>query len=209
MALKPVLRLFDVLGYAGDWCPPVSNSRDENVNLAVGVVPDFGAGGGVVNGRVGGVVELLHDVPVLRLARISSALAIAPFMPLGPGVSTISAPKASSSTRAAPGSSSLDGEDQPVTLHGGDKSQRDAGVAAGRFNEHGLAGLDLARLLRGLNHRQPMRSFTLETGFWLSSLATTVAADRRHAIQPDQWGSANEFRYIRSYVRHDDLLFRM
>ena len=33
------------------------------------------------------------------LARISCAFEIAPFMPLGPGVSTSSAPKARSSTR--------------------------------------------------------------------------------------------------------------
>ena len=36
---------------------------------------------------------------LLVLATSSSALAIAPFIPLGPGVSTSSAPKASSSTR--------------------------------------------------------------------------------------------------------------
>ena len=43
----------------------------------------------------------------------------------------------------------------------------------------------------------PMRSFTLASGFWLSSLATTsAAAPFGHAVQPHQRRVANQFRYI-------------
>ena len=37
-----------------------ADAGNENVDLAVGVVPDFGSGGFDVNLRVGGVVELLQ-----------------------------------------------------------------------------------------------------------------------------------------------------
>ena len=55
---------------------------------------------------------------------------------------------------------------------------------------------------------KPMRSFTLDAGFWLSSLATTVAGKPGcHAVQPHQRGAANQFSYIRGNARHNDLLF--
>jgi hypothetical protein len=74
--------------------PPVPTPDDEDVDLAVGVVPDLGAGGGLVDRRVGGVLELLqqHVAAGVADAAISSALATAPFMPLAPSVSTSLAP---------------------------------------------------------------------------------------------------------------------
>ena len=77
---------------------------------------------------------------------------MAPFMPLGPGVSTISAPKASSSHAALEAHGLGHGEDELVALDRGDKGQGDAGVAAGRLDEDGLAGRDFAGLLGGIDH---------------------------------------------------------
>ncbi len=59
------LRLFglDVAAHAGER-PAGADPGDENVHLAVGVIPDLRAGRRQVNGRVGGIVELLEDVAV-------------------------------------------------------------------------------------------------------------------------------------------------
>ncbi|MPN01533.1 hypothetical protein SDC9_148742 [bioreactor metagenome] len=45
------------------------------------------------------------------------------------------------------------GQNQPVTLDRRHQRQADAGIAAGRFDDQS-AGLEYARLLRGLDHRQ-------------------------------------------------------
>ena len=60
------LARLDVAGDAGDGAAG-ADAGDEDVDLAVGVFPDFRAGGAEVNGGVGGVVELLEDLAVGRL----------------------------------------------------------------------------------------------------------------------------------------------
>ena len=45
-------------------------------------------------------------------------------------------------------------DDAAVALHRGDERQRDAGVAAGRLDDHGLPGLDQAVALGRLDHRE-------------------------------------------------------
>ena len=92
--------VLDVARHAGDGAAG-ADAGDEDVDLAVGVVPDLGAGGALVDRRVGRVLELLRasgSAPG-RTATISSALAIAPVMPSAPGVSTRLAPNAASTLR--------------------------------------------------------------------------------------------------------------
>ena len=44
-------------------------------------------------------------------------------------------------------------QDQPIALGGGDEGQRDAGIAAGGFDQGGFAGRDDALLFQRLDHR--------------------------------------------------------
>ena len=97
--LEARLARLDDLGHAGDRAAG-ADAGDEDVDLAVGVLPDFLGGGRAVDLRVGGIFELLRHEALLVLARrISSALAIAPLMPSAAGVSTTCAPSAFSSRR--------------------------------------------------------------------------------------------------------------
>ena len=92
-------RALDVSRYAGQGAAG-ADAADEDVDLAVGVVPDFRPGGLLVDRRIGRIVELLHQQILLRIGGASSsAFAMAPFMPLAPGVSISLAPKATSTLR--------------------------------------------------------------------------------------------------------------
>ncbi len=83
----------DVARDAGDGAAG-ADTGDQDVDAAVGVVPDLGAGGGLVDRRVGGGSRTAAAARGGRdqLSTISFALAIAPFMPLAPSVSTSFAP---------------------------------------------------------------------------------------------------------------------
>src|SRR5580698_2411378 len=109
------------------------------------------------------------------LARISFALAMAPFIPFGPGVSTISAPKAFSSTRRSmlivsgivrislyPFTAATNARAIPVLPLVGSIRMVSPGLIRPAFSALSIMA-------------NPMRSFTLAAGFRLSSLATTVA----------------------------------
>src|ERR1039458_6196976 len=90
--------------------------------------------------------------PLGVLARSSSALATAPFIPFGPGVSTISAPKASSRTRRSRLMVSGIVKMSLYPYYSCDESQSDARVAAGRLDQHGLAGLNSSCAFRLGDH---------------------------------------------------------
>ena len=62
-----------------------ADAGDDDVDLAVGVVPDLLGGGLAVDLGVGRVVELAGQDGAGRSATISSALATAPFMPSAAG----------------------------------------------------------------------------------------------------------------------------
>ena len=62
-------RVFDVAGHAGDGSAR-PHARDEDVDGAAGVVPDFGARRRLVNSRVRRILELLQEnVPIRRRRR--------------------------------------------------------------------------------------------------------------------------------------------
>ena len=80
----------EVLAHTGDGAPVRRGYKD--VNLAVGVVPDLGAGGGDVRLGVGRVDELAGDEGVGDLFCQLVGLGDGAFMPLAPSLSTSSAP---------------------------------------------------------------------------------------------------------------------
>ena len=81
----------EIFANTGD-CTARTNTGNEDVNLAIGIRPDLRTGCGSMDSRVGRGYKL----PGMKLSAISfassSALAIAPFVPLEPSVSTSSAP---------------------------------------------------------------------------------------------------------------------
>ena len=76
---------------------------------------------------------------------ISCALAIAAFMPCGPGVSTNSAPSSASILRRSIDIDLRHDQDQLVAARRGDERERNAGIAGGRLDQRRFAGRDLAR----------------------------------------------------------------
>ena len=90
--------LLEELAHAGHGAAG-ADAGDEDADLAVGVVPDLGAGRGLVNGRVRGVHKLAGDDAVGGLLLQLFGLGDSAFMPLEPSVSTSCAPYACISFR--------------------------------------------------------------------------------------------------------------
>ena len=137
MALNSGLRSLDVVGHAGDGAAS-SHAGDENVDLAVGVVPDLGPSGGQVNGRVGGVVELLQNEAVRRLGQNLVGLGDGALHAVRSGGQHDLRAIGQQRHPALQAHGLRHGEDNFVALDCGHKRQRDAGVAAGRFDQYGL-----------------------------------------------------------------------
>ena len=85
--------LLEELAHAGHGAAG-ADAGDEDVDLAVGVIPDLGAGRGLVDGGVGGVHKLAGDNAVGSLLLQLLGLGDGAFMPLEPSVSTSCAPYA-------------------------------------------------------------------------------------------------------------------
>ena len=81
----------EVLAHTGDGAAG-AYAGHKDVDLAVGVVPDLGAGGGDVRLGVGRVDELAGDEGVGDLSCQLVSLGDGAFMPLAPSLSTSSAP---------------------------------------------------------------------------------------------------------------------
>ena len=126
--------------------PPVPTPDTRMSTCAVGVVPDLRARGRLVDAGLAGFLNCCNSTyrPGSEAA-ISSALAMAPGMPLGPSVRTSFAPSATSSLRRSMLIVSGMVSVERVAAGGGDEGQGDAGVAAGGLDEL-LAGAEDASL---------------------------------------------------------------
>jgi hypothetical protein len=170
--------------------PVVPMALTKWVTRPSGVAPDFGTGGFVVRQRVVGVAELVEHPPLPfplqprgQIARTLHAFFLAhqnQFGAVGPH-------------RRPPLGALVFRHDQlqAVTLHRRDHRQRDAGIAAGRLDQH-IAGPDLAARL-GLPDHAQRRPVLDRTGgivaFQFSQNET--AGVSRQPPQPNQRGIAN------------------
>jgi hypothetical protein len=127
-----------------------------------------------VDGRVGGVVELLEDVAVGRLGQNLVGFGDGALHAVGTRGEDDFGAEGKQGDTALKAHGFRHGEDELVALDCGDEGQGDAGVAAGGFNEHGLAGRDLAGLFGGVDHRKANAVFHARYGVLASSLATMV-----------------------------------
>jgi hypothetical protein len=87
MAWNEGLRFFDRLRIAARNSPTSAHGCDQDIHLAIRILPDLSAAVVLaVNIRVGGVVKLLRNPGECGVSFANcSALAMAPFMPSVPG----------------------------------------------------------------------------------------------------------------------------
>ena len=102
---------------------------------------------------------------------------MAAFMPFGPGRQHDLRAKRLQQHAALQAHGVGHGEDQLVAFHRGHERQRDTGIAAGRLDQHRLAGLDFSRAFGFVDHAD--------------ADAVLHAADRILAFQlgDDEWPS--------------------
>ena len=129
-----------------------ADRRDQDVRLAVGVLPNLLGRGPPVNLRVGGVVELLRNprvgdflVQVLRLLD-------RPFHALGGRRQDQLRPQQRQQGAPLHAHALRHRQDELVALGGRHERQRDPGVARGRLDDRGL-GREDALALGGGDHR--------------------------------------------------------
>ena len=190
--LEAGLALLDDLGDAREG-PAGAHARDQEIHGSVGVPPDLLGGGAPVDGRVRRVRELLEDDAVRDLG--------VEFLGLGDG--------AAHALRAFGqdefGTEDLEelasfkahrlrhGQHQLQTPRGGHEGQRDAGVPAGRFDQHGIL-VDAARGERVVNHGHA--DAVLDAGERVEELQLEQdvrdrAVGPRGALEPDERGVAD------------------
>src|SRR5262249_25086891 len=149
--LEAGFALFDDLTYAGDSAAR-ADAGDQNINLAVGVVPDLFGSGLAVDLGVGRVVELLGHEGI--------GIFFEDFFGLGDGAAHAFLSRGQQHRRSKR-------FEQPAAFethafrHGGDElvaagrtgeGQGDAGVAAGRLDDDGVL-IDFAVTFGGIDHR--------------------------------------------------------
>ena len=124
-----------------------ADAGDEDVDLAVGVVPDLLGGGRAVDLGVGLVGELLGPDRALRVRDDLLGLLDGALHALGPGRQHELGAEGAQQHAALLAHRLRHGQDHLVAAGGADHGQRDAGVAAGRLDD-GAAGLELRRTAR-------------------------------------------------------------
>jgi hypothetical protein len=131
-----------------------ADAGDQRVDASVGVGPDLLGRGPAVHLGVGEIAELLRHVGVRDLvADLHRLLDRGGHALRGIGQHELRAERAQH--RAPLRAHRLGhGQDDVVALHGRHERERDAGVAAGRLDDHGDARLDQAVALGGLDHRE-------------------------------------------------------
>ena len=123
----------------------------EEVNLALGVLPDFRAGSCLVSGRVGLIGELGRDIGMRDGSGKLLCLGNGALHALGTVGQDDFCPVCLQKVAALHGHGLRHGEDSPVATGCRHAGQADAGVAAGRLDDDGILG-ELALGLSLLNH---------------------------------------------------------
>ena len=142
--------LFEVARRAADRAAG-ADAGDEDIEIAAGVGPELGAGGGFVDRRVGGVFKLLRDPGAGGdRGQFLRPLDGAAHPELGRGQDEFGA-EAAQEGAALQAEGFGHREGQVIPLGGGDEGQCDAGIAAGGLDDARFGGQD-AVLFRLLDH---------------------------------------------------------
>jgi hypothetical protein len=192
--------LLEIARHAGDR-PARAHARHEHLDLAPGILPDFGAGGQVVDLRIVGVGELV------RAERAGNLLGEA----VGHAVVAIGGVRRDVRGRhhhlgpVGPQQRPLvlahlvgHHHDQPVALHRRRQRQPHAGVAGGGLDDR-AAGLQLPGALGRLDHRQPHPVLHAAAGIQEFRLHVDRRIDaRRDPVEPDQRRAADRMQDVRN-----------
>ena len=138
------LARLDVLRDSGDGASG-ADARDEDIHLAIGVGPNLRPGGLKVNFGVGRIVELLRDKAIGCLGENFLRLGDCALHAFGAGGQDELCSEGAQQDAALRAHGLRHHDDQPVAFHRRDECQSDPGVAARGLDQHGLAGMDLAR----------------------------------------------------------------
>ena len=160
------------------------------------VTPDLGPGALVVGAGVGIIGVLVEEAPLRMLVRERLGPPDGAIRALAAGrqdeLSAVGSEQQASLLAHRVGH----GERELVSPGGADKGERDAGVAAGRF-EDDRVGLDLARLLGGVDHGHT--DPVLDAVRWAVELELRHHAGSRtfrETAQPDQRGVADQLGHV-------------
>src|SRR5262249_24448638 len=124
------LARFDHFRYPGDGAAG-ADAGDENVHFAVGVLPDFFGRGLAMDLGVGGVLKVLRDEGLVVLLEKFFGLVHRAAHAVGGGGEDDLGAQGFKESAAFERHGFGHGEDELVAFGGADKSQRNAGVAAG------------------------------------------------------------------------------
>ena len=198
------LRVLDVARHAGDGAAG-ADAGDEHVDGAIGVVPDFGAGGLLVDGRIGGILELLGQEIFLGVGGgdVLGARDGA-FHAFGAGGENQVGAQSGQHAAAFDAHGLRHGEGELVAARGGDIGQGDAGVAAGGLDDFD-AGLEQAALFGIPDHGGADAALDGVGGVAAFDLGQDGGLGAlRDAVQSHQRGVADGFRVVFVDFAHGD-----
>ena len=133
--------------------PASADARDDNVNLAVRIVPDLLRRGAAVDLRIGGVFELLrHDRAGRRLDDFKR-LGDCALHALRGGSENQFRPEQGQHLAALDRHQFGHHQNQPIAARRRDEGERNSGVAGGRLDQNAAPGRDLALRLERIDHR--------------------------------------------------------
>ena len=179
--------VLDIARYPGDGAPS-AHTGHQNINLAVGGVPDFRPGGLFMNGRVGRVLELLqHQVGFRILFHQLRRPGNRPGHAFRPRRQYQFCTQCLENLASLQAHGIRHGQHQIIATGGGHIGQRNAGVTAGGLHQ-GHARLELAALLRIPDHgstdpalHTPRRVTGFQFGENIALADTVDLYQRRHA----------------------------
>ncbi len=164
-----------------------ADAAHDRIDVVIHLLPDLGAGRGLVGHRVGGIAELVHE----ERARLGRDLLREILVVVGMPLAHIGARHHDIRAHGLQMKDLLaahlvgNHEDELVALARGDKCQAEAGVARGRFDD-GAAGFQRSVALGGLDHRKPDAVLDRAAGILVLELEEEPARSRvdpRHRYQ--------------------------
>ena len=179
------LATLEHFAHAGDGAAG-ADARYKNVDLAVGVAPNLLGRGLAMDFRVGRVLELLRDEPGLVLGRQFIRLAYRARHPFGRRREDHFGAKRFEQPATFEAHALGHGHFERISARRADKRQRNARVATGRLDDHGVF-LDLAVALGGVDHGPAEAVLDAPQGVAVFEFAHhRRSAALRHAAQPYQ-----------------------
>ena len=187
-----LLRL-DVLADTSDG-PACADAGDQDIGTPVGVIPNLGSGGFEVNFGVGGVVKLLRHETVWGLGENLLGFGDRALHSVWTGSENDFRAKGKEQHAPLKAHGFRHGENEFVASGGCHESQSYAGVAAGRLDQHGFAGLDFPCALGLRDHADADAILHAGAGILAFQFRHHLGgAAFCHFVQPDQRSVANQF----------------